>query len=106
MDISRLPKKLYAIIDISTNELVSNITNPGHKFWEVKGYCKIALMKYKKKYDKHINKIKVYAEMTEQEFSKDLIPDPAFKTDPNDLRIIEIDLTIKDKFYSIDELTK
>lgn len=29
--------KLYGVLNLDTNKLVSNITNPRHKFWEKKG---------------------------------------------------------------------
>lgn len=42
--------KLYAILNTETMKLETKLTNPGHKFWEVKGHCKNALDNYKKKY--------------------------------------------------------
>ena len=101
----KLPNKLYAVIDISTNKLVSHLTSPKHKFWEVKGHCKNAMISYKKEYDKRINKLRQHAEMMEQEFDKDTMLDPMHRIDPDNLRLIEIDLTVRDKFYSIEELT-
>ena len=44
--------KLYAIMNTETNRLETKLTNPGHKFWEVKGHCKNALANYKKKYER------------------------------------------------------
>ncbi len=38
--------KLYAVRDKETGKLVSDITNPGHKFWEVKGWAKRAVEDY------------------------------------------------------------
>lgn len=104
MSIDRLPDKLYAVVDVSTNELVSHLTSPKHKFWEVRGHCKKAMLNYKKKYDQHVNKLKQYAEMMEQEFDKDTMLDPKHRIDPDNLRLIEIDLTVRDKTYSIEEL--
>ena len=51
--------KLYAIMNIETNRLENKLTNPGHKFWEVKGHCKNALDNYKDKYNKNPNKYKL-----------------------------------------------
>lgn len=104
-EMRKLSNKLYAVIDISTNELVSNLTNPKHKFWEVEGRCKNAMINYKKEYDKRINKLRQYAEMMKQEFNKDTMLPPMYRIDPDNLRLIEIDLTVRDKFYSIEEST-
>lgn len=38
--------KLYAIKNIRTGKLVTNITNPSHKFWENRQRCENALRKY------------------------------------------------------------
>lgn len=43
---------IYGIVDVTTNKLISNITNPSHKFWEIKGHCINALLNYKRKYDR------------------------------------------------------
>jgi hypothetical protein len=48
--------KLYAIMNTETNRLETKLTNPGHKFWEVKGHCKNALNKYTDKYNKNVAK--------------------------------------------------
>lgn len=104
MNINRLPNTLYAVIDVSTNELVSCLTNPKHKFWEVRGHCNKAMVNYKKEYYKRINNLKQYAEMVEQEFDKDTMLPPMYRIDPDNLRLIEIDLTVRDKIYSIKEL--
>ena len=37
---------IYAVRDRKTGKLVKDITNPGHKFWEVKGYCQKAIDNY------------------------------------------------------------
>lgn len=37
---------IYAVRDKKTGKLVKDITNPGHKFWEVKGYCQKAIDNY------------------------------------------------------------
>ena len=37
---------IYAVRDKNTGKLVKDITNPGHKFWEVKGYCQKAIDQY------------------------------------------------------------
>ena len=39
---------IYAVRDKKTGKLVKDITNPGHKFWEVKGYCQKAIDNYNK----------------------------------------------------------
>ena len=39
---------IYAVRDKNTGNIVKDITNPGHKFWEVKGYCQKAIDNYKK----------------------------------------------------------
>ena len=49
--------RLYAARDKNTGKLVSNITNPGHKFWQRRGDCENAIGNYNhynrkyKKYD-------------------------------------------------------
>ena len=48
--------KLYAIMNTETNRLETKLTNPGHKFWEVRGHCKNALDNYKDKYNRNPNK--------------------------------------------------
>lgn len=48
--------KLYAIMNTETNRLETKLTNPGHKFWEVKGHCKNALNNYKDKYNRNPSK--------------------------------------------------
>ena len=37
---------LYAVRDKNTGKIVKDITNPGHKFWEVRGYCQKAIDNY------------------------------------------------------------
>lgn len=37
---------LYAVRDTATGKLVTDITNPGHKFWEKKGNCQKAIDTY------------------------------------------------------------
>ena len=48
--------KLYAIMNTETNRLETKLTNPGHKFWEVKGHCENALVNYQRKYEKSLIK--------------------------------------------------
>lgn len=38
--------KLYAARDKKTGNLVSDITNPGHKFWQRRGDCQHAINRY------------------------------------------------------------
>ena len=45
---------LYGARDKKTNKLVSDITNPRHKFWESEKRCQAAInnfIRYSKKYD-------------------------------------------------------
>lgn len=37
---------IYGVRDKKTGKFVKDITNPGHKFWEVKGYCQKAIDNY------------------------------------------------------------
>ena len=37
---------IYGVRDKKTGKLVKDITNPGHKFWEIKGYCQKAIDNY------------------------------------------------------------
>ena len=39
---------IYGVRDKKTGKLVKDITNPGHRFWEVKGYCQKAIDNYNK----------------------------------------------------------
>lgn len=39
---------LYAVRDKKSGKIIKDITNPGHKFWEVKGYCQKAIDNYNK----------------------------------------------------------
>lgn len=39
---------IYAVRDKNTGKIVKDITNPGHKFWEIKGYCQKAIDNYNK----------------------------------------------------------
>lgn len=78
---NNITNKLYGIINTETLKLETHLTNPGHKFWEVKGHCVNALNEYKKKYEKSINKDKM--------------------VNPNNLNIIEFDL-IPNKYLYID----
>lgn len=41
--------RIYAVRDTETGKLVSDITNPGHKFWEVKGWARNAIEAYNKR---------------------------------------------------------
>ena len=43
-------------MNTETNRLETKLTNPGHKFWEVRGHCKNALDNYKDKYNRNPNK--------------------------------------------------
>jgi len=38
--------RLYAARDKNTGKLVSNITNPSHKFWQRQGDCERAIRSY------------------------------------------------------------
>lgn len=38
--------KLYGVIDKSTGKLVSDITNPRHKYWDKKGSAERAIRNY------------------------------------------------------------
>lgn len=40
--------KLYAVRDKNTDKFVNNITNPRHKFWEMKKFCESAIANYYK----------------------------------------------------------
>lgn len=51
--------RLYAIMNTTTGKLETKLTNPGHKFWEVRGHCKNALLNYQKKYEKSSNKARM-----------------------------------------------
>lgn len=37
---------IYAARDKNTGKFVKDITNPKHRFWEVKGYCQKAIDNY------------------------------------------------------------
>jgi hypothetical protein len=37
---------IYAVRDSATGKLITNLTNPGHKFWEKKGNCLNAIEAY------------------------------------------------------------
>lgn len=41
--------KLYAVRDKKTGRFVSDITNPRHKFWEMKKFCESAIANYIKR---------------------------------------------------------
>lgn len=53
---SNYSNKLYAIMNCETGKLETKLTNPGHKFWEIKGHCINALDNYKRKYWNNIAK--------------------------------------------------
>ena len=74
--------KLYGIINIETGKLESHLTNPGHKFWEVKGHCKNALINYTKHYEKSSNK--------------------NIMINPNNLKLVEFNLSIN-KYLNIND---
>ena len=38
--------RIYAARDKISGKLVSNITNPSHKFWQRKGDCESAIRRY------------------------------------------------------------
>ena len=38
--------RVYAVRDTETGELVKDITNPQHRFWEIKGWAERAVEKY------------------------------------------------------------
>lgn len=38
--------KLYAVRDKNTGKFVSDITNPRHKFWEMKKFCEQAIQTF------------------------------------------------------------
>lgn len=40
---------MYAVRDTATGKLVTNLTNPGHKYWEKKGNCLNAIEAYNKR---------------------------------------------------------
>ena len=45
---------MYAVRDTGTGKLVTNLTNPGHKYWEKKGNCLNAIEAYyKSRYRRH-----------------------------------------------------
>ena len=46
--------RLYAVRDKKSGNFVSNITNPGHKFWEKKGACENAIERYKQRYERSL----------------------------------------------------
>lgn len=68
--------KLYAIMNTETNRLETKLTNPGHKFWEVRGHCKNALMNYRKKYEKSANKVRM--------------------VNPDDLKVVTFNLSLEE----------
>ena len=41
---------LYGVMDRSTGKLVSNITNPRHKYWEKRGTAENAISRYNSRY--------------------------------------------------------
>ena len=43
--------RIYGARDKNTGKLVSNITNPSRKFWQIKGSCEHAIDKYNKSGD-------------------------------------------------------
>ena len=45
------PFKLYGILNTDTGKLISNLTNPSHKYWEKKKWAEIALQRYVDDYD-------------------------------------------------------
>lgn len=69
--------KLYAIMNTKTMKLETTLTNPGHKFWEVRGHCINALTNYKKKYERYNG-----------------YNGPCKMINPNDLKIVEFSLLL------------
>ena len=53
------PEYLYAVKDLNTGKLVSNITNPGRKFWQQKDKAKMAIERYKWKLGHRLVNMKV-----------------------------------------------
>ena len=74
---SNYSNKLYAIMNTDTGKLETKLTNPGHKFWEVKGHCINALNKYIENYWANISKSICLK-----------------KTHPDYLRVVEFKLTL------------
>ena len=68
---------LYAILNIKTGKFETKLTNPGHKFWEVSGFCKRALSNNKKAYYKNPRR---YETLNQPH--------------PDDLKIVEFGLTV------------
>jgi hypothetical protein len=66
---------LYGVLNKSTGKLVSNITNPRHKFWEKKGMAERAVEVYKIYYRE--NMVRKYPH------------------NPDDLEVVEIDCRVK-----------
>jgi hypothetical protein len=66
---------LYGVIDKSTGKLVSNITNPRHKFWEKKGMAERAVHMYKVYYKQNMVRKYPY--------------------NPDDLEVVEIECNVK-----------
>ena len=61
---------LYAVRDIKTGKLVSDITNPKRKFWQRKGDCEAAIRKAKSRrpwYDLELVILNVIEEVTPKE---------------------------------------
>lgn len=48
--------KLYAVRDKNTDKFVNNITNPRHKFWEMKKFCESAIANYYKYHARYESK--------------------------------------------------
>ena len=66
-------------MNIETGRLETKLTNPGHKFWEVKGHCINALINYTKRYYDNVYKM-------------NLLKEPH----PDILKIVEFDLILND----------
>jgi len=62
---------LYGVIDKSTGKLVSDITNPRHKYWDKKGSAEKAISNYGAYYHNNNHK-------------------------PEDLELVEIECKVKD----------
>lgn len=66
---------LYGVLNTSTGKLVSNITNPSHKYWEKKGSAESALSTYNYRF-------RIYGQGGK------------YKHNPDDLKVVRIQCTI------------
>ena len=63
--------KLYGVLNKSTGKLVSDITNPRHKYWEKRKSAENAVETYKYRYKSYMDK--------------------KYKHNPDDLVVVEIE---------------